>query len=614
MNEEPKTAKLGVNAETLFKEFREVQLSEFFRKNRQYLGYVGKQKSLTTVVHELVTNSLDACEEAGILPDIKVIIKELGNEHYKVIVEDNGPGVPEKHIDRVFGQLLTGTKFHRNIQLRGQQGLGVSGAVLFSQITTGKPTRIRSGTGNGKVVDAQILIDIKTNSPKIVEKEVYNDMWRGTIVESEFKGVKYSRGAKGPFEYMRWTAAANPHAQIFFKDNTSEILFERVVNQVPPRPKEIKPHPEGLEPHDLLDIAHSSKARQVSSMLMSELSRVSADKVREIQEVVNTDIIQNTLKELLPEQKISEIIKKSNLKSQAIKEDVERAVREVLVGEDQQKISDIIRVLNGAIFDMRMSPKRLEWEQAEQLVNAFKKVKFMAPPTSGLIPIGKKVIEKALTNLLAPDFVEAISRSPSVYRGGIPFLVEVAIAYGGNSGRETSEGGRKVELMRFANRAPLLFDAGGCVTTLAMESIDWKRYHIIDLESAPITIFINLISTHVPYTSAGKQAIAKEDEIYDEIRFALMQIARTLQKFLAGKRRVQEEKAKKRMFEKYVPETATALSKLTGMDANEIQKSLEKIVMSRFSELFSKEELQENTQEEGAAYEEIPEPDEEAEE
>jgi len=541
----------NVTAETLFKEFKEVQLSEFFRKNRQYLGYVGKIKSLTTVVHELLSNSLDACEESGILPNVKVIIKELGIEHYKVIVEDNGPGIPEEHIEKVFGQLLTGTKFHRNIQLRGQQGLGVSGAVLFSQITTGQPSRIKSGTGNGKVVDARISMDIKSNRPKIENKEIINDPWRGTLVECEFKGVQYSKGTKGPFEYVRWTAASNPHAQIFFKDMDSEILFERVVDQIPKQPKEIKPHPSGLEPHDILDLAHKSKSRSVGSMLSSELARVSSNRVKEMQEIIG---LENC--------------------------------------------------------DLRMSPKRLEWTQAEAIVNAFKKMKFMAPPTDGLVPIGEKTIEKALTSLLAPEFVQALTRKPTVYKGGIPFLVEVAIAYGGNSGRQTTEGGRKAELMRFANRAPLLFDAGGCVTTEAMKTIEWKRYKIADLEKAPVTVFINLISTHVPYTSAGKQAVAKEEEVLTEIRFAIMQIGRVMQKFLSGRRREAEQQQKKKMFEKYVPETATALSKLTGDKAEGIQKGLEAIVMDRFKELFEDEKTEEEAKD-SAAYDEIPEPEEE---
>jgi DNA topoisomerase-6 subunit B len=535
-----------VSAESLFKEFRSVPLSEFFGKNRQYLGYVGKIKSLTTVVHELVSNSLDACEESGILPDIKVEIVQLGDEHYKVLIEDNGPGIPEKHLEHVFGSLLTGTKFHRNIQLRGQQGLGVSGAVLFSQITTGQPTRVKSGTGKGKVITAKVEMDIKTNSPKIMDKEVYADTWRGTIVEAQFKGVNYTKGQKGPFEYLRWTAASNPHAQIFFKDpEGSKVLFERVSDKIPKRPTEIKPHPEGLEAHDILNMAHKSKARQLSSFLSTDLSRVSSQKIAEIKKVMDEE----RTKEGLPE------------------------------------------------FDMRRSPKRLEWNEAEELRKSFKKVKFMAPPATGLIPIGGETIKAALKNLVNPELLESLTRSPTTYKGGIPFLVEAAIAYGGNAGRQTPEG-KRLEIMRFANRAPLLFDAGSCALSKSMHSIDWKRYKFVDIENSSVTIFINLVSTHVPYTSAGKQAVADEEEITTEIRFALMQIGRILQRYLSGKRKAAERDAKKKMFERYVPETAQAISDMCGEKKEELEKKLHKIVLEKFGEEFDETDEEETIGEE----------------
>jgi DNA topoisomerase-6 subunit B len=535
-----------VSAESLFKEFRSVPLSEFFGKNRQYLGYVGKIKSLTTVVHELVSNSLDACEESGILPDIKVEIVQLGDEHYKVLIEDNGPGIPEKHLEHVFGSLLTGTKFHRNIQLRGQQGLGVSGAVLFSQITTGQPTRVKSGTGKGKVITAKVEMDIKTNSPKIMDKEVYADTWRGTIVEAQFKVVNYTKGQKGPFEYLRWTAASNPHAQIFFKDpEGSKVLFERVSDKIPKRPTEIKPHPEGLEAHDILNMAHKSKARQLSSFLSTDLSRVSSQKIAEIKKVIDEE----RTKEGLPE------------------------------------------------FDMRRSPKRLEWNEAEELRKSFKKVKFMAPPATGLIPIGGETIKAALKNLVNPELLESLTRSPTTYKGGIPFLVEAAIAYGGNAGRQTPEG-KRLEIMRFANRAPLLFDAGSCALSKSMHSIDWKRYKFVDIENSSVTIFINLVSTHVPYTSAGKQAVADEEEITTEIRFALMQIGRILQRYLSGKRKAAERDAKKKMFERYVPETAQAISDMCGEKKEELEKKLHKIVLEKFGEEFDETDEEETIGEE----------------
>ena len=162
-----------------------------------------------------------------------------------------------------------------------------------------------------------------------------------------------------------------------------------------------------------------------------------------------------------------------------------------------------------------------------------------------------------------------------------------------------------MEIMRFANRAPFLFDAGSCVTTSAINSIDWKRYYVQDLENSPLSIFINLISTHVPYTSAGKQSIAEEDEVNEEIRFAAMQILRDLQIFLGGKRRAADQAEKKRIFEKYIPETAKSLSKLTGEKEEALIKKLEKLVLDRFGKDFSKEPEEEKEEvEEGEASEE----------
>jgi len=70
-----------------------------------------------------VDNGLDACEEAGILPDLVIVISEISETRYRVVVQDNGPGIVKAQIPRVFGQLLYGSKFHRLRQSRGQQGI-----------------------------------------------------------------------------------------------------------------------------------------------------------------------------------------------------------------------------------------------------------------------------------------------------------------------------------------------------------------------------------------------------------------------------------------------------------------------------------------------------------
>ena len=51
---------------------------EFFTKNRHLLGFDNPRKALLTCVKEAVDNALDACEEAGILPEITVQLEAVG--------------------------------------------------------------------------------------------------------------------------------------------------------------------------------------------------------------------------------------------------------------------------------------------------------------------------------------------------------------------------------------------------------------------------------------------------------------------------------------------------------------------------------------------------------
>jgi len=479
------------SAEDLFKELKVHSVAEFFRKNQHMLGYSGKIRSLTTIVHELLTNSIDAHEESGTLPDIKIRIDRIAEEYYRVVCEDKGPGIPEEHLGIVFGKMLAGTKFHRNIQLRGQQGIGVSGVTMFCQLTTGKPIKVTTSTGNGKIVEAKIMIDVMKNEPVFVEKKIKEGNWHGTKIVVRAKGVSYTKGSQGPYEYIRRTALSNPHARIVFHDpHGNKFVFERVVQEVIHAPQEIKPHPLGLLPSDLLDIAAKTKAEKIRTMLMKELARISREKVEEI-----------------------------------------------------ARISGV---------DLEKSPKDMTWEDAEAIIKAFKKIKFMAPPHKGLISIGSEYIEKALEHMLEPEFVKAITRSPKVYRGGVPFIVEVGIAYGGKAGRR-SENGVKAEIMRYANRTPLLFDSSACAITQAIRSIDWKRYGLQDFDNSPITVFVNISSTFIPYSSVGKQAISLESEIYKEVRNALMEVCRSLKIYFSRRVRAKIEQKRLEIFKTYMP-------------------------------------------------------------
>ena len=549
-------------ANQLFKEFKIQSVSEFFRRNAAMLGYTGKVRSLTTVVHEAVTNSLDACEEAGIPPYIRVELEELGREHYKVIVEDNGPGIPEKYITHVFGKMLAGTKAHRNIQSRGQQGIGISGAVMFAQITSGKATRVITSTGE-EIIEAWVKIDVDKNEGKIVKKEKHPNPkgWRGTRIELEVKNVRYIRSKQGVYWYLKLTAIANPHAQIeLIEPDGKLIVFPRSSDDVPKPPIEMKPHPRGVLTDDIYRMAKKTRRNSVKRFLIGEFSRISEKKVDELVKYIAALRLIKTEKDKSVQEQLYERLMKGEVDA------VLRSFR------------GYTKVVKQVAKLMEKPPEKLTWGEAEEIVEAFKYMKFLAPPTHGLRPIGEENIEKGLTGILKPEFVTAVTRPPKVYSGGIPFQVEVGLAYGG----EIPNG---FELLRYANRVPLLFDAGSCVTTLAARSIEWKRYRVDDLERTPLILMINVISVHVPYTGTGKQSIASDEDIYNEIRLAIMDVARRLQTYLSGKHRRLSQVKRKKTFQKYVPEIARALSILVGVPEEEAAKYFISFIESRFADI-----------------------------
>ncbi|WP_048148544.1 DNA topoisomerase VI subunit B [Palaeococcus ferrophilus] len=556
-------------AKELFKEFKIQSVSEFFRRNAAMLGYTGKVRSLTTIIHEAVTNALDACEEAGILPYVRVEIEELGKEHYKIIVEDNGPGIPEKFITHVFGKMLAGTKAHRNIQSRGQQGIGISGAVMFAQMTSGKATRVITSTGDDKIIEAWVMIDVDKNEGKVVRKEKHpnRDGWRGTRIEMEVKDVRYIRSKQGPYWYLKLTAIANPHAHIeLIEPDGKLIVFPRGSEVIPKPPEEMKPHPRGVITDDLFRMAKRTRRNTVKRFLVGEFSRISDQKVGEIAKVM-------ALLRLINE--VEEEHKREEYYNRLAKGEVD-----LLLKSFGRKGKKVLREVEKI---MEKPPEKLTWHEAEEIIHAFRYVKFLAPPTSGLRPIGEDNIERGLSNILSPEFVTALTRPPKVYRGGIPFQVEVGIAFGGQV--------NSFDLLRYANRVPLLFDAGSCAITSATRSVDWKRYRVDSLEDAPMVVFVNVVSVHVPYTSTGKQSVANEEEIYEEIRLALMEVGRRLQKYLSGKHRKISQVKRRRTLEKYVDEVSEALAVLTERPADDIRKYLMGLIERKFEE---SEEVSEN--------------------
>ena len=518
-------------------DFDRLTPSQFFRKNKQMLGFTGKIRSLTIVFHELITNSFDACEEAGILPDIDIELKRVDKEHYILRHKDNGPGIPEDYVMQVYCMMFAGSKF-RNIQSRGQQGLGCSGCVLLSQMTTGKPAHVISCYKEGneiKGVKMKFQMDVENNRGILMEREDYPAESTGVCIELQFKDVSYSLAEQGAFEYIRRTMIGNPHARITFRDPSGhKYIFKRAADVVPVQPKEVLPHPKGVSADDLMTMAKNTDSRRYKSMMTSSMSRMSNKRVDEIAEATG--------------------------------------------------------------IDMNKRPKDMTFPEAEAIVHCFKKMKFMAPPTEGLIPIGSEQIEKGMKQILKPEFVTTITRKPVTYQGGVSFIIEAGLAYGGDAGRVVNEK-RKAEIMRFANRVPLTFDAGSCAITEALKSIDWKRYGLRDMDNTPLTLFVNIISTQVPYLSTGKQSVSPEPEIVHEIRQATMKLARKLQKHIRAKKAAKEKEKRSKVFEEYVPVIIEEAAKLGETGVPEYQDILVKVTKRALAELLG-ETVEEEEEEE----------------
>ena len=301
--------------------------------------------------------------------------------------------------------------------------------------------------------------------------------------------------------------------------------------------------------------------------------------------ISNKFIKNNTLKDLLRIMRLT-IILLFVLSFQLIADNINGQDAIVKLKTNKVSVRQLISEIEKQIPDINFNnpPNTLNWEDSKRLINIFKKVKWVAPSAEALRPIGNEHIEVSLRSLLKPEFISVRSRAPKVYKGGVPFIIEAAITYGGKSGKLLQTGQKSSEVLRYANRSPLLFDAGACATYKSVKAIDWKRYEIRNFDDAPISVFVNVVSAFVPYTGAGKQSISSEPEIADEIKFAVMDVARDLNKYLSGKVREERKEAKRKAIMRYIKQLSIALPELANSGkAEEIEQKLSSIVLDRFT-------------------------------
>jgi len=498
--------------------YREVAVSEFFEKNRHLLGFDNPAKALLTVVKEGVDNSIDACEEARILPEIFVRVKNLRDDIYEVTIEDNGPGIERKYVKEVFGRLLFGSKFRslgeEGIQSRGQQGIGISASILYSQLTTGEPAIIESKVKNGQHYSCKLYIDTTKNLP-IIEDEKILETTKEHGVKITLKLRGSYRKSKGVEDFLKYTSIANPHAKIVYVDPEGKRhVFKRASEDLPKMPKAIKPHPHGIELGTLIKMLSRTKSKTLYNFLMNDFSKVGATGAKEICK----------LAKLKPSTKPSEITRKD----------------------------------------------------AERLLKAMQSVKLQRPPTDCLSPIGEDNIIKGLSKEYQADFVTAYTRPVAVYRA-IPFQVEVGLLYSSSLPSD-----QNITLIRYANKVPMMYQQSECAIYKAVANTQWRRYGVShslgSLPMAPMVLLVHIASVWVPFISEGKQAIASYPEIIKEIKLALLDVGRKLSRYLSAQQRRYARERRIKIFTKYGVEVANALAELTKEDRAYIENLIKKLI------------------------------------
>ncbi len=508
-------------AQQLAAKQREISVAEFFERNRQILGFDNPQRALLTTVKEAVDNGLDAAEEAQVLPEILVEISRESADRLKVAVTDNGPGILKREIPNVFGRLLYGSRFHANRQSRGQQGIGISAAVLYAGLTTARPARIISKVAEEEAAhEMELLLDTQKNQPRVVSDDLKLwDQEHGTRVELVLK-AKYTRGRQSPFEYLRGTAIVNPHARIVLVEpDGTRVTYERASTEIPPLPKEVPPHPHGLELGELAYFLKASARATVLEALTKSFFGVSPRAAREV-------------------------LDKAGIKGSELAESIH--------GEDLEK-----------------------------LLAALHEAPLVPPTAESLSPIGPILIKRGLRNVLGevrPDFyAPPISRPPRV-RSGCPFLVEVGLVYGGGLPPD-----QPVQLLRFANRVPLLFQQGACAITNAVEQVDWRRYGLDQrggsgLPVGPCLLLVHVASTKVPFTSEAQEALASDPELDKELVLALQAAARHLKTHISRRSRREYASEKFTIIQKILPQLAEKASALAGRTVPDLTPVITKIM------------------------------------
>jgi len=585
--------------------FNQISPSEFFYRNRDLAGFSNPTRSLYTAVREFVENSLDACDHSGVLADVHMSIKAVDKDkpdpkQYILTVKDNGPGIESKHVPLAFGTVLYGSKFGLK-QARGMFGLGATMAILYGQITTNRPVIVKSST-DGKVQDEyEMLLDIQKNKPVILKHEKKETKSSGLTVSICLDG-DYSKAGSKIRDYVYQTSLITPYATITFDDPKGEkFRYTKIVRNMPPSPTIIRPHPHGIDVETirrmLLDTHY-----QIPTVDDSMISKVRKELGLAKKNVDYSQIMKKVEKKwktlTRPVRVIAAIMSFLEMDFDKLSkiriEEVDVGNKKLIYwdfGESQSNSVDmdpespyykqLTNTVQGETLTsfltkrfQRVGPttatkfaeyakfkpeQRIGTMTNQELVKLSDALQtfdeFMSPDPSCLAPLGEEPLDKGIERFFEPDFHAVIQRGASAY-SGFPFIIEMGIAYGG----KISSG--KINVFRFANRIPLLYDEGSDVVLKVVNETDWGRYKVKN--DSPLVIVSHICSTRVPYKTVGKENVADRPEIERELRLALQFLSRKLSSFMSKKGQADMAKKRANLYSKYIPLIAQFSTELSG--------------------------------------------------
>lgn len=501
--------------------------AEYFSKNLQQVGFSSQTKAVLTTLKEAVDNALDACEEHGIAPDIKVEIERLGagtiknSERIRVMVEDNGPGIDGDDLPKVFGEYLASSKFGRGRCTRGQQGIGISAATTWSQLTSATGAKVISKTKNmRKAVSAVIEVDIKNNKGSMKNKETIDwDRPSGTRVEFVFDGRVQVNGEAGLLNYLLGTTLVNPHLTLHYKLPDQEwTTVERVTKNIPNIPDAVEPHPHTMKLGEFIAHSHLFGKTKVSGWLKKGFSRL-GDSVME------------------------EMTKKKEL-----------GVTRSMLEKNCDQLSD---------------------SEFTTLFSAIQNSDLKAPSTQSVLSIGEEAMAKSIQRIGKVDFFSVVTRKPTICDFK-PVQVEVAIA---RLEVKNVEADSAAQVLRFANRVPLQFDKSACAIVQALTSVNWRSYGLAQpkdsLPQGPYIFAVSVVSPFIKFKNASKETIDASDELVEEIRRALMQAGQKLSRYIKAESRANDLEEKIRYIEQFGPVLVEGLVRITGAKADQKKRAQE---------------------------------------